>query len=246
MPMQSHACELKASKAILANYIWLAEDYPPYSYKNNAGELVGIFTDILSLIYQELNIELNVDNIQIVPWPRLYYSLEKESKYAAFSMSGTPERAKKFALIPIPLTSKISLLVLNKNKDKLKNTPLDNLTIAVVREDIGQLLLNELDFPAKQIETSSSSSILKMLFHQRVDAIAYSDNVAYFQYDKLGFTDDTLTPLYILDEASSTNYVFNKNTSACVLNLFSNTINELRMKGKLKPIKNKYLANRLN
>ncbi len=244
MPMLSEACELKSSKATLANYIWLAEDYPPYNYKNSAGEIVGIFTEVLSLIYQELNIDLNIADIQIVPWARLYYNLEQESKYAAFSMTATPVRTKKFTLVPIPLSSKVSLLVLNKNLEKLKNTPHDQLTIAVVREDIGQQLLKELNFPAKQIETGSASSILKMLFYQRVDAIAYSENVAYFQYNKLGYTSDSLSSLYTLNEDASSNYIFNKNTSTCVVDLFSDTINELHQKGRLESIINKYIKNK--
>ena len=241
-----NACELKTAKATLANYIWLTEDYPPYNYHNTSGKLVGIFPEILYLIYQELNIDLNSENIQVVPWARLYFSLEKESIYAGFSMTSTPMRALKFTLVPIPLSSKISILVLSQNKEKLQSIPKSELTIAVVREDIGMQLLKKLDFPAKQIETGSASNILKMLFYKRVDAIAYSENVAYFQYNKLGLSNDELVPLYTLDEDASTNYVFHKSTSACVINLFSESINRLHQQGKLEPIKNKHLKKRFH
>jgi len=236
-----NACELKTARARLANYIWLTEDYPPYNYHNKSGKLVGIFPEILGLIYQDLDIEFNLEKIQVVPWARLYFSLERESKYAAFSMTSTPMRAQKFTLIPIPLSSKISILVLSQDKKKLQSIPRNELNIAVVREDIGQQLLKNLNFPAKQIETGSASNILKMLFYKRVDAIAYSENVAYFQYNKLGLSNDELVPLYTLDEDASTNYVFHKSTTACVINLFSEAINRLHQQGKLEPIKDKHL-----
>jgi len=235
------ACNKKASREVLANYTWLAEDYPPYNYHDKSGNLVGIFTDTLKLIYDDLNIPLSITDIMITPWARLYYNLENEEEYAAFSMVRTKERDKKFTLIPLPIPAKISIMVLKQKQSALKKVRPEDLTIAVVRQDIGHQLLDSQKFPADQAVTTSAYSMLKMLVHQRVDAIAYSENVARFQYNKLKVTADDLVSLYVLDDNAYTNYVFHKNTSHCVVDLFRKTIEKLHKQGKIMPVVKKYL-----
>lgn len=236
----SFCCDENVAKSFLTKLKWQTEDYPPYNYLSKSNEIVGVFPDVLRLIYSELDIKPDRENIAVVPWARLLQSVETYPEYAAFSMVTTAERAQKYKLVPLPIITKISIMVLNENKRKLKGKHLDDLTIAVVRGDIGQDLLNNQKILAQQIKTTSAFSMLQMLIHQRVDAIAYSEDVAYFQAEKLGLKNSAIVPLYSLNDQSFVNFVFNKNTSNCIVNIFEEAIMRLNEKKKLQPVWQNY------
>lgn len=236
------ACDKEQAKMFLANYKWLTEDYPPYNYLNQRGELIGISTEILLLVFQELGIDLKSQDILIVPWARLYYNLEAYDDYAAYSMVSTPEREEKFKLVAAPLKTKVSIMVLEERKAMLAQKPLKELNIAVVREDIGHQLLNAQNIPAKQVITTSANSMLQMLIRSRVDAIAYTEEVAMFQYNKLDLKKGKIVPLLTLDGDALYNFVFHKSTPECVTSLFLETMTRLHQKGDLTRIRDKYVG----
>lgn len=241
IPVQ--ACNEHDAKLILSKYQWLTEDYPPFNYQSESGELIGIVTDILYLVYNELDIEFPKQHIALVPWARLYHNLENYPQYAGFSMVNTPERKKKFKLVAVPLPTKTSIMVMADKKSLLENKPQKELTIAVVRQDIGQHLLNIHNIPAKQEVTTSANSMLKMLISNRVDAIAYGEEVAVFKFNNLDIKKGNIVPIYLLDGNSFNNYVFHKDTPACVINLFTKALEVLNNKGELIKISSKYLHN---
>ncbi|WP_448548976.1 substrate-binding periplasmic protein [Thalassotalea fusca] len=234
-------CSISEAKDHLKHYQWLAEDYPPYNYVDHEGNITGIFTDTLAMIYQELAIPFKLRDIAVVPWARLYRTLELDDSYAAFSMVNTPERLHKFKLVPLPVITKVSIIVLDERYDYLASQPIDQLHIAVVRDDIGQHMLDENGIRAKQVETTSAFSMLRMLVHGRVDAIAYAEDVASFQYQKLAITGGATRTLQVLNDSSYTNYVFHLNTPECVISLVEATINRLQKQGKLEQVWRRYL-----
>ena len=132
------ACTESKSKQFLSRLQWVTEDYPPYNFLDGSGHLVGAVPDVLEMIYTDLSIKKRGNNIILLPWARLIMYMERYPEYAAFSMVTTPERAKKFKLVPLPITTKISILALTSNIDILHKKTVDELTIAVVRGDIGQ------------------------------------------------------------------------------------------------------------
>jgi polar amino acid transport system substrate-binding protein len=235
------ACDDMSARKALKDISWLTEDYPPFNYSDESGKKVGIFTEVLFMVYQKLGIEFNDENITVVPWARLYRTMEVNPRFAAYSMVNTPQRQNAFILVPLPILTKNSIMVLKKELKRIQGMQHEDLTIAVVREDIGHHLLNSHGFPAKQIETTSASSMLKMLAHERVDAIAYAEEVAFFQLKKLGLNKGSIVPIIVLDDQSLTNYVFHKDTPTCVVNLFRKAVAELEQSGELELTKNKYL-----
>ncbi len=236
----SFSCDETHTKKILSNFQWYTEHYPPYNYKDRQGKLVGIYPEVLKLIYKELELRLNIDDIVIVPWARLFHTLENSPVHAAFNMIKTPDRAKKFQLISLPIITKISILVLEENKDILTKKKLKELTYSVVRKDIGEHLLSEQLHIKNKLETTSASSMLGTLIYRRVDAIAYSELVAKFQLSKLGFEDKKLVSIHTLNDKYKTAFIFHKNTPTCVSVLFSQTIALLDEKGEITKVVNKY------
>ena len=231
--------ELQVKKTLI-EYQWYTEDYPPYNYKNKQGKLVGIYPEILTLIYNELNLTLNLDDVMTVPWARLFHTLEASPSYAAFNMMKTPERDKKFKLVSLPIKTKVSIMVLAENKDILTKKNIANLSYSVVRKDIGESLLDKQLHIKNKVITTSANSMLGMLLYGRVEAIAYSELVANFQLNKFGLENKKLVSIYTLNDNFKTAFIFHKNTPICVTNLFSQTISLLNKRGDIARVVNKY------
>lgn len=240
LPALSFECSKQQAKEIITNYQWYTEDYPPYNYINKHGELVGIYPDVLQLVYNELDLDINPNEIVTVPWARLFYTLETSAKHAAFSMLKTPERAKKFQLVTLPVMTRVSVMVLNENKHLLTKKNLEDLTYSIVRQDIGEHLLDSHLNIKHKVKTTSANSMLGMLLHNRVDAIAYAELVAHFQMNKLGYANKTLVPIHTLKDQLKTSFVFHKGTPECVTELFAQTISTLDEKGEITRIVKKY------
>ena len=167
--------------------------------------------------------------------------MDNYAQYASFAMVTTPTRAAKYKLAPLPVTAKISIMVLSSREEKLKNKSFAELNVAVVRGDIGKRLLDSQQIPVQQVETVSASSMLNMLLHERVDAVAYSEDVAYFKFQQLGANKNLMTSIYSLDNHSKVNFAFNKATPNCVIEMFTNKLELLKRKGLIKLIWNKYV-----
>jgi len=240
IPALSFECDEQQVKKTLTDYQWYTEDFPPYNYKNKQGKLVGIYPEILKLIYNELNLPINLDDIMTVPWARLFHTLKTSSSHAAFNMIKTPERDKQFQLISLPIMTKTSIMVLEENKDILTIKNIENLTYSVVRQDIGEHLLDEQLNIKNKVVTTSASSMLGMLLHNRVEAIAYSEIVASFQLNNFGFEGKKLVSIFTLNDKLKTAFVFHKDTPTCVSTLFSQTIALLDKKGEIERVMKKY------
>ena len=99
-------------------------------------------------------------------------------------------------------------MVLNENRHILANPPPEDLTYSVVRQDIGEHLLNKQLNINNIVKTTSASSMLNMIIYRRVHAVAYSELVAYFQMDKIGYTNQKLVPIYTLKDELKTAFNF--------------------------------------
>lgn len=128
-------------------------------------------------------------------------------------MMYTQDRAHLFSLVRLPYNTNISLMTLSQTPDYPK---LDDYTVAVVREDIGKHLLDSLQIRALQVETSSAQDMLTALIRGRVNAIAYEEAVARFQFSTMGWEEASIRVVKKLGEAPST-LALNKAVSPCAV-----------------------------
>ena len=233
-------CNIMDSKQQLSQLIWLTEDYPPYNYLDEKGRLIGSSTDTLEAVFNYLKLDIDINSIKVMPWARLYYQMETSAEHAAFSMLRTEERQQKFQMVAMPFKESVSILVLKSRLKSLKAKPMELLKVGVVREDIGHQLLKASGLKVTQIVSTSASNILKQLMAGRIDAIAYTDSVIYFQMAKHISSKDTLVPFLTLDESNRTHFAFNNQTDPCIVDLFAKTLNELHQRGDILSIYDKY------
>lgn len=235
------ACDKKAAMKVLQDYIWLTEDYPPYNYFDLHGNLAGMSVDILELVYEELQLPLNRNDVRVIPWARLVRDLKVSSKFAAFTMVYTEKRAQEYTLISTSLPTTISIMVLDETLEKLKQKPLNELTISVVRKDIGQLSLELMGVKAKQVPTTTHESMVNMLYRHRVDAIAFNEELVEFFYNNDTSAEHTIKTLHVLQSNLANNYVFHKDAPQCATQLFTEALARVNKSGVLQEISQRYL-----
>lgn len=120
---------------------WLAENpvvnigvdgyFPPYSYFNEDGQLVGLAIDILSLIGDKTGIEFVFNDEH--KWPDIVENLQQGNIDAILTMVKTPEREQAY-FFTTPIIYK-SLVIITQEHNHLINSRDDiaNKTIALVK-----------------------------------------------------------------------------------------------------------------
>ena len=87
---------------------------------------------------------------------------------------------------------------------------MNRLRIGVVRDDIGDQLIQAMRVNDSLIERSSSAlNMMQMLSRGRIDAIAYAEDVAHYQFGAAGLNPDDFETIYVL-KRSDMGYSFHR------------------------------------
>lgn len=174
-----------AANAHTPNLNWYTEDYPPFNYEQD-GSLKGVAIDILRATYAELNWSLNEDEITIMPWARVYRTLQNQANACVFSITYTKERAQLFNFIGPVMPNTVAIIGhVNSQIDDMQLSTDLSLRFGVVKNDIGHQLLKQYGIPEAQfVYLKTGYELVKMLEHKRVDLIAYGDIIARYQFNR--------------------------------------------------------------
>lgn len=239
----------------------MSEQYAPYNWRADDGTPAkGIFIDLLHEIVGK---KLDFDAITFYPWARSYHRIQHQNNTALFAMTDTEERRKLFTLSQPVIPTVVGIICRKSVLAKLKasgkiasdyeigknledTSPLAHLTIGVVREDIGELLIAEKGVKPKKLSRANSFTMLaRKLYHGRLDAIAYNTDVARWSFKQMEksyktFKSDEFQLIYVLGRRPLA-FAFHKHTDPAVVDLFNKGLNRLKSNGKLKGIIKKYL-----
>ena len=113
---------------------------------------------------------------------------------------------------------------------------------AVIRDDIGQLLLLEAGVPEEKIsKLNKFDQVLKKVDNGRVDLVAYEENVAKWLIKQQGNNPDDYEVVYTLKRAELW-YAFNKSVPENIVSEFQMALNKVKENKELiNDIKSKYL-----
>ena len=155
---------------------WYSEEYPPYNYTDENGVPTGMAVDILMAAFEKIGVSTSTEELQIIPWNRSYKFIQRRPGTALFSMTYTPERMKIMKFVGPSVPSNISIIAPKANAIKANNSSdLIDLTIGVVRDDIGDQLVRKLALSDGAVRRKNSlKQLLYLLDTGRIDAIAYA------------------------------------------------------------------------
>ena len=231
------------ARAVIENMEWMTEQYPPYNYRDvQDGQLKGITVDILMEMFKKVGVNISRHDIPILPWARSYTKLLREPGTALFSTTYTVERLQLFKFVGPILPTRVSLLAKKSRGLEVRYVAdMNTLRIGVIRKDIGDQLVRALGVNTGVIEASNhAKNMVKKLHIGCLDAIAYAEDVARYQFKLAGIDPDEYEEVYVL-QRSYTGYTFHKSTDPRVLEPLQKALDELRVDGTVDTIIAKYL-----
>jgi ABC-type amino acid transport substrate-binding protein len=118
---------------------------------------------------------------------------------------------------------------------------MNKLRIGVVRDDIGDQLITALGVDDDSIErTNSAVNMIQMLDRNRLDAIAYAEDVAHYQFGIAGLDNDDFETVRVL-KRSHMGYSFHRTTDPRILEPIRQALDELRADGTIDRIYRDYI-----
>jgi polar amino acid transport system substrate-binding protein len=227
----------------LEQMTWITEQYPPFNFRDpEDGQIKGICVDILLALFDSLGVDKGREDLTALPWARGYQAALEKPGTAIFSMTDTEERRKLFQLVGPVVPTQVSLIAKRSRKLKVESVAdMNKLRIGVIRDDIGDQLIRKLGLSSKAIHTKAAAdNIVRMLYRDRLDAIAYADDIARHHTKLAGLDPSELESVYVLMESQMT-YAFHLTTDPEVLKVLQLALDELREDGTVDRIRDRYL-----
>ena len=223
---------------------WMTEQYPPYNYTDKGdGQLRGITVDVLMLVFERVGAHLTRADIMVLPWTMGYKEVLRTPNTALFSTTYTVERAKHLKFVGPIIPTRVAVLADTSRRLIIDGVDdLNLLTIAVVKDDIGDQLIRTLGVTPEAIRTTLvANNMIKKLLQKEVQAIAYAEDIAWYRLVKAGIDPKKYESVYTLQE-SFMGYAFHNSTEPEVLELLNKALGELRAEGVVDSIRHQYLG----
>ncbi|HJV80760.1 substrate-binding periplasmic protein [Noviherbaspirillum sp.] len=237
------AVVVPASAQTLDDLTYITEDYPPFNFERD-GKRQGIAVDVLAEMLAQAGAKKTRADIRVWPWARGYETALNEKNTVLFSTTRTEAREKLFKWVGPIMPSRIVLVA--KKRKGIKIASIDDLKaanyrIGVVREDVGEKLLDDLGVPKdKTFQANSGMSLAKMLQADRIDMWAYGDQVILWNLKELGYPTRDYEEVYTLNESLHYYFALNKETDDRLVARLQAALDQVKAKGRLSAIVARY------
>ena len=241
-PVEKEVVEVEAEettydKILKDGYITFATEgtYAPYSFHNDAGDLVGFDVEIAQAIAEEIGVEARFTETQ---WDGIIAGLDAE-KYDAISnqVSITDERKEKY-LFSDPYTYVYGAVIVEESNDEIKSfEDLDGkdvaLTVTSNWADVARSYGGEI------VSTNGFSESIQLVLQGRADATV-NDNVTFLDF-KANQPDAKAKIAATSTEATESAILIRKGDDK-LQEAINTALASLKSKGKLTEISIKYFG----
>jgi polar amino acid transport system substrate-binding protein len=203
----------------------IAEEFPPFNYVDEKGNVVGKSTETVRAIMNKLGQDIL---IEVMPWTESYTLVQKEPGVALYSTARTAERENMFQWVG-PLASYENWLYARKGSG-VRVSSLDQAKavkkIAVVKNAAGHQVLAGLGFNNFEF-TSSTPDGLKQLMAGNVDLWVGTMDESAFVAKKAGINPNEIEPAVLVHKIGL--YIaFNKNTPQTTVQEWQKALDSLK------------------
>ena len=224
--------------------VWMTEPFPPYNFPSPQGQPRGLSVEALSELWRLEGKTLNANHIRFIPWARAYSRLQREPQSALFSMTLTPERRRLFKFVgPVWPIRIVVMMSTARYRQLSKPLSMEKLVIGVVHQDIGeQLLLQTGVDESILVRSRDVMSLVELMRLQRVDAIAYAQEVAHWYMDEAGIDPAEYRVVQEL-LSGQLGFAFHSGTPQALIDRLNTGVETLRSEGRLQQIWQRYMPN---
>ena len=216
------------------------EDFSPYNYVNEDGEITGVSTEIIREVFKEAGIETE---IKVLPWARAYNMALNNDDIFIYSMMRTMKRENLFKWVVevAPTESYLFKLKSRKNIKVDKLSDVRQYKVGAVRGDAGTQYLKDNGITNLQLVSENGLNIDKLL-HKRVDLIEMDKATLVYKIKSRRLDVNMIEPIYFNKEISGAQYLAcNKNVSDATIQKIQNAFNIVKKNGKYDEIINKWM-----
>ncbi len=220
---------------------YMTEQYPPFNYEDG-GELKGLAVDLLDAVLKEMGASKSKKDFKLLPWAQGYKRVQSETNTCLFSMTLTDARKPLFKWVGPVIATKIAIIAKKGSGVKIgSDAELGNYKFGVIRDDVGQQLLEEAGVSKDNMDiTSKNESNIKKLDKGRIDAWAYEESSAKYQLKLSGMNPSDFETVYIL-KAGTLQFAFNEGVPDSLIADFQKALDAVKAKGIQQQIADKYL-----
>jgi len=216
---------------------FVTEDYPPLTFRNAAGEMTGLATEIVMEVMERQTID---EKIALLPWSEAYDMALKEPNVVIFSINRTPVREKLFHWVG-PIAKSSTILYAKKGAGVTVNSLEDakGLTaIGVVESWFSKQNLEQDGFT--NLESAPLPiQIINRLMAGEVQAVPLTDITAAEILKEGGFNIRDVEPVFSID----TEYIFiglSKGTPRSVVQAWEKDLQQMKTDGTFGKIYERY------
>lgn len=193
-------CLAKSNESKLPTLQVVTEDWPPFNYRNDDGDIVGIATERVTSILASANLEYK---ILMLPWARALETATNKPNTLIYSIYRTKERESLFHwFCPILPSSSFYAYALTENAITINTIEeLKNFTIAVARNEVEHTYLNNLGFEEGNnlyISAEDETSFEQVL-NNRVDLFIESPISIEVRLRNRDLPIDYVTPVFKIE-----------------------------------------------
>lgn len=166
---------------------FVAEDLPPYHFKDKSGQTTGVLVDIVKAVAKEANVNYS---IKLYPFARAFNLLKAQPNVLMFSLLKSPSREDQFTWLGKILNNRAYLVTLNDTKLQLASLEqAKNFSVGTIRGYYSEGYLRNAGFE-EGINLSlsvKSQNLWQMLFNKRIDFVLTNTLSLNNELKKLGF-----------------------------------------------------------
>lgn len=207
------------------NLLYITEDYAPSNYVEE-GELKGVAVELLKTLWEHMGVA--EQPIHVYPWARGYQMVLTRPDTVLFAMTRTDERESLFKWVGPIYRGRYSLISLSGTDFSIPTIEeARGLRIGVIREDLGEKLLEAEGFDAALLHRASYiDQLVQMLEAGRLDLICvYEDTIHQFA-SSAGTPSHRYETKRILTETVMY-YAFNRETDDGLVAEFQKALDEI-------------------
>ncbi|AHE98574.1 substrate-binding periplasmic protein [Thioalkalivibrio paradoxus] len=223
---------------------WITEEFAPYNYTGADGVPTGIAVDVLVAMWDRLGHERAPGDIEVLPWARGYRIAQDHPGTCLFSTTITDARRELFTFIEPLVAARNAIIGPVEREFEIRS--IDDLapySVGVVRDDIGDQLLQQAGANSTVVRTDSWRILLRMLQGQRFDLISYNIDTARWNMRRLDMDPYAYEPLLVLQQGVM-GYACHPDTNPTALARLQTALDALLADGTVERITRSYLGPR--